>query len=114
VHEVLKQELSRWGAHLDAIYYCPHLPDGGCDCRKPNPGMLRQAERELGIDLNSSYMIGDRYLDIQMARTAGVHPVLVLTGDGRTELENRKNEPVQPEFVSDNLLTAVQIIVARD
>src|SRR5262245_3062445 len=62
VHEILRAELARYGAKLDAIYFCPHSPDAGCDCRKPQPGMLRQAERELDLDLKSSYVIGDKYV----------------------------------------------------
>ena len=56
-------------------------------------------------------MIGDRYLDIRMAHAVGAHGVLVLTGDGRTELAQRQTEPIQPELVSDNLLTAVESII---
>lgn len=111
VHEILKQELARWDAHLDAIYYCPHAPDHGCDCRKPNPGMLRKAEQEFDIDLKQSYMIGDRYLDMRMAHAVGARGVLVLTGDGPTELENRKTEDLQPDLVAENLLSAVEAII---
>ena len=112
VHGILKAELDRCDAHLDAIYYCPHLPDAGCECRKPNPGMLIQAGRELGIELKESCVIGDRYLDIRMAHAVGARGVLVLTGDGRHELESRKNDPIQPDFVSETLLTAVKTILA--
>lgn len=113
VHSVLKAELSRSEAHLDAIYYCPHLPDAGCECRKPSPGMLMKAAREFDINLKESYVIGDRYLDIRMAHSVGAHGILVLTGDGGSELEKRKNEVVQPDWVSPNLLTAVESILLR-
>src|SRR5436309_15500134 len=76
VHTVLNDELSRWNAHLHAIYYCPHSPDAGCSCRKPGVGMMMQAQTELDIDLAASYVIGDRYLDIRMARAAGAKSVL--------------------------------------
>jgi D-glycero-D-manno-heptose 1,7-bisphosphate phosphatase len=111
VHAVLQAELARFQAHLDAIYYCPHSPDAGCDCRKPNPGMLIRASREFGIDLKDSYFIGDRYLDVQTAHSVGARSVLVLTGDGRTELARRKNETIQPDIVSETLLTAVETIL---
>ncbi len=111
VHDILIQELARCDAHLDAIYYCPHEPDATCDCRKPNPGMLMQAQFQLNIDLTQSYVIGDRYLDIRMAHRVGARGVLVLTGDGRGELENRKGEQEQPDLVSENLLTAVEEIL---
>jgi len=111
VHEILKNELSRWNAHLDAIYYCPHVPDAGCACRKPNPGMLFNAQRDLDVDLSRSYVIGDRYLDIQMARSVGARSVLVLSGDGQNQWSNRENEEIQPDIVSENLLTAVEEIL---
>jgi len=114
VHAVLDEELARWNAHLDGIYYCPHAPVDACDCRKPKTGMLLRAEREMGIDLKDSYMIGDRYLDIQMAHAVGARGVLVLTGDGQMEIENRKNEPLQPHYVAENLLAAVQAILRGD
>jgi D-glycero-D-manno-heptose 1,7-bisphosphate phosphatase len=111
VHDVLKEELARWNAHLDAIYYCPHSPEDGCECRKPNPGMLWRARQELQVVLEDSYVIGDRYLDIEMAHAVGAKGVLVLTGDGANELAKRKNEAVQPDMVSENLLTAVETIL---
>ena len=111
VHKVLKDELQRWDARLDAIYYCPHAPADGCACRKPGTGMLMQAEKDHGIDLRSSYVVGDRYLDIRMAHAVGAKGVLVQTGDGRVELESRKGEDVQPDFVAENLLAAVEIIL---
>lgn len=111
VHEVLQSELAAHGAHLDAIYYCPHHPDAGCDCRKPRPGMLFQAEKDLGIDLKESFMIGDRYLDVDVAHAAGVRSVLVLTGNGRAELGMYKELPRQPHFVAGNLLEAVEAIL---
>jgi D-glycero-D-manno-heptose 1,7-bisphosphate phosphatase len=114
VHAVLKEELARWNAHLDGIYYCPHAPVDVCECRKPKPGMLLRSEREMGIDLKASYVIGDRYLDIQMAHAAGARGVLVLTGDGQMEVENRKDELIQPHYVAENLLTAVQAILRGD
>jgi D-glycero-D-manno-heptose 1,7-bisphosphate phosphatase len=111
VHDALKQELSRWDAHLDAVYYCPHLPDASCDCRKPKTGMMIQASRDLDIDLGRSYVVGDRYLDVRMAHAAGARSILVRTGDGTIELENRKHESEQPNFVADNLLSAVDAIL---
>jgi D-glycero-D-manno-heptose 1,7-bisphosphate phosphatase len=114
VHDVLKEELARWNAHLDAIYYCPHSPEDGCDCRKPNPGMLLRARQELNVVLEDSYVIGDRYLDIEMAHAVGAKGVLVLTGDGANELAKRKNECLQPDMVAENLLTAVEAILGKE
>jgi D-glycero-D-manno-heptose 1,7-bisphosphate phosphatase len=112
VHRVLESELQRWEARLDAIYYCPHTPERNCDCRKPKPGMLLRAARELGIDLGRSYMIGDRYLDVRTAHAAGVRSVLVCSGDGAQEMAKYAGVAgPQPHFVADNLLQAVEAIL---
>ena len=71
VHNILRTELAAHDAKLDGVYVCIHHPDAGCGCRKPNPGMLLQAQRELQIDLTQSFVIGDRYLDIETANKVG-------------------------------------------
>src|SRR5205807_1756670 len=76
VHGILKAELARHQASLDAIYICPHRPDEGCDCRKPNPGMLHRAQTELHIDLRGSFVIGDKFVDIETAHQAGATGIL--------------------------------------
>ncbi|MDT4955178.1 MAG: D-glycero-D-manno-heptose 1,7-bisphosphate phosphatase [Acidobacteriota bacterium] len=122
VHDVLKQELSERGAELDAIYYCAHHPTVGeapyrfdCDCRKPKPGLIERAAAEFDIDLQQSWMIGDRYSDIELARNAGVHSAFVLSGYGRGEWEyQRAAWKHEPELVAENLLEAVRKIVTSD
>jgi len=79
VHDRLRSELARSQATLDAAYFCPHHPNNTCLCRKPRPGMLLQGQSELGIDLECSYMVGDRYGDVHTGKAAGVTTVLVLT-----------------------------------
>ena len=84
----LRQQLSAAGVRLDAVLHCPHLADAAvphyrlaCDCRKPGPGMLLQAARELSLDLRQSVIVGDRLSDVQAGRAAGVgHCVLVRSG----------------------------------
>ncbi len=112
VHGILKAELARYHASLDAIYVCPHRPDAGCNCRKPNPGMLLRARDEMDIDLSSSYMIGDKYVDIETAHRAGATGILVLTGYGREQQERYRANEVQPDFVVENLMEAVDGIVS--
>jgi len=73
------QRLSDEGVEVAAVYSCPHSPEAGCGCRKPAPGMLLQAERELGLDLSTSWMVGDKESDMQAAKAAGV-PNRVLLG----------------------------------
>jgi D-glycero-D-manno-heptose 1,7-bisphosphate phosphatase len=74
--------------------------------------MLLRAQRELGIDLANSYVIGDRYLDVDVAYAGGARSVLVMTGNGRVEHQKYSDLPNQPHFVADNLLTAVESIVS--
>ena len=119
VHEKLRQELAKADAHLDAIYYCPHHPSVGtepyrqsCNCRKPKPGMLLRAAKDLGVDLSRSFMVGDRYSDIELAQNAGTRSILVLSGYGRGEYEyQRQNWTAQPDWIANNLLEATQIVL---
>jgi D-glycero-D-manno-heptose 1,7-bisphosphate phosphatase len=112
VHAHLKQLLAAGGAHLDGIYACLHSPADACACRKPKPALLEQAARDLDLDLCRSYIVGDRYLDIQTAANAGAKGILVLTGYGRGEYEYlRAAQPVQPVQVAPTLLEAVEWIL---
>ena len=71
IHKFMLQELSEVGAHIDAIYYCPHRPDDNCECRKPKPGLILKAAEELNIDLTISWLIGDSDSDLQSGKQAG-------------------------------------------
>jgi D-glycero-D-manno-heptose 1,7-bisphosphate phosphatase len=121
VHERMTQELETRGARLDGIYYCAHHPSVGnppyrldCDCRKPKPGLITRAARDLDINLDQSWMAGDRYSDIEMARNAGVKSAFVMSGYGRGEWEHqRQSWTQQPDFVAENLLEAVERIVSE-
>jgi len=113
VHAILDAELKRWNAHLDGIYFCPHRPETQCDCRKPKPGMILRAGREMNIDLPQSFMIGDRFVDVDAAHGAGVKSVLLRSGDGLIEIEKfGKTSTNQPHLVADNLLQAVDAILS--
>jgi D-glycero-D-manno-heptose 1,7-bisphosphate phosphatase len=122
VHQLLSDELERGGARLDAIYYCPHHPSVGeppyrqdCDCRKPKPGLLLRAARELNLDLARCWMVGDRHSDTELARNAGVRSAFVLTGYGRGELEHQSAAwRHHPDLVAENLFAAVRKIVMSD
>lgn len=121
VHNQLQLDLQNDGSRLDAIYYCAHHPSVGeppyrfdCDCRKPKPGLIMRAAKDLDIDLGESWMIGDRYSDIELARTAGVHSAFVLSGYGRGEWEHQRADwQHQPDLVSETLFEAVEQIAAR-
>jgi D-glycero-D-manno-heptose 1,7-bisphosphate phosphatase len=75
-HAAMQAELLRAGAQIDAFYSCPHLD--GCDCRKPQPGMVLQAARDHRIELNASYMVGDKVSDMACAVAAGVTPIQII------------------------------------
>ena len=120
VHDRLRELLTEQGARLDGIYYCPHHPEEGngrhrreCDCRKPRPGMLWRARDQMGIDLSRSYMVGDRVRDLAAATTAGMTPVLVLTGYGPREREAAVNGHAAAH-VAENLLEAVRWILRQE
>jgi len=86
------------GGRVDGVYVCPHRPDEGCSCRKPEPGLLHQAAAELAIDLNSSYLVGDALDDMQAGLKSRCIPLLVLTGRGQEELA-RAQEAKVVDFV---------------
>jgi len=71
IHDKMLQELYQAGAHIDAIYYCPHSPDDKCECRKPKPGLLTRAAEELDIDLKSSILVGDSDGDLEAGNAVG-------------------------------------------
>jgi D-glycero-D-manno-heptose 1,7-bisphosphate phosphatase len=105
------------GARIDGWYYCPHHPDAPvplyrrqCECRKPRPGMIRQAASDLDIDLVRSYVIGDRWLDVQLAHNVGARGILVRTGYGATE-ERHPPDGVAADAVVENLIDAVSLIL---
>jgi len=112
VHERMERELAQGGAHLDALYCCPHGAAARCACRKPRPGMLHRAVEELGVDLQRSFVIGDRYTDMELAFNGGARAILLKTGYGLGELAWRAQEwPRQPDVVTENLQTAVDWIL---
>jgi D-glycero-D-manno-heptose 1,7-bisphosphate phosphatase len=112
VHAHLEKTLGAGGAHLDGIYACLHGPADGCDCRKPRPRLIQQAARDLDLDLTRSYLVGDRYKDMETATNAGIKPVLVLTGYGRGEYAYlRAAQSVQPAYVAPDLEAVVEWIL---
>lgn len=114
VHQLLEQQLGQQGAHLDGVYYCPHAADDGCECRKPGTGMLQRAAREHHLDLHRSFVVGDRFLDMEMAFRAGCKGVYVRTGWGLgEETWQGKEWQRQPDIVVDDLERAVDWILGQ-
>jgi histidinol-phosphate phosphatase family protein len=119
VNARLGELLAESGARLDAVYYCPHHPTEGagpltraCFCRKPDNGMLLQAVRDRGLDPARSFVVGDKDVDVALARSLGARAVLVQTGYGRETLARWRGAP--PDFVAQDLSEAVSWVLARN
>lgn len=122
VHDALREMLAREGAHLDGVYACPHHPEarvaalrGACACRKPGIGLLRQAERDLGVQPGGSTLIGDKGSDMQCARNGGLVGILVTTGYGWAEWGKalRQGSAWEPDRVAGSLLEAVERVLSE-
>lgn len=112
VHERMTSQLAASGVRVDGFYYCPHRAEDECECRKPHARLLERAAQELGLELSRSFVVGDRYADVEMGRRVGAKSALVLTGYGRGELQwHGKEWPHQPDFVAEDLSSAVDWIL---
>lgn len=120
IHMKMESELGKCGAYLDDIFFCPHHPDKGyageipelkkeCECRKPKIGMIKEAEEKYNIDLSYSWYIGDTTMDIQTGKNAGMKTILVKTGESGRDAKY----DVQPDFIAENLLSAVNYILKK-
>ncbi len=109
INDRLVAEIERSGGRVDKVYMCPHAPWEGCDCRKPMPGMFREAAGVLSIDLHESIMIGDALTDLVAAEAAGVDKLaLVLTGRGKEQLNISATAPIKRYFVYEDLADAIR------
>lgn len=114
LHDHLRAQLADAGVSLDAIYFCPHHPQGSvatlavdCDCRKPAPGMLLQAAKDLDLDLSASVLVGDKLSDIQAGRRAGVHRAVLVESGHAVEPAAR----AEADLVVLDLLAAARALV---
>ena len=99
IHEEMLRQLGP-GAEPDLIKVCPHATFLNCHCRKPRPGMIKSAARELDLELEGSFLVGDRTTDLEAAVAAGVQPILVLTGDGEAARKQWEDStPVVPTIL---------------
>jgi D-glycero-D-manno-heptose 1,7-bisphosphate phosphatase len=116
-HRHMSSRLEAGGARVDAYYYCPHHPDGtvapyarGCDCRKPARGLIERAAADLGLDVSRSFVVGDKWRDVQLGRAVGARAILVRTGGGSSE-ETRPPAGMAADAVVDNLAAAASWIL---
>ena len=108
IHDRLRDLLADYGVTLDGIYLCPHGPDDDCACRKPLPGMVEQAVAELKFDPAQAFLIGDKGVDIELARAVGATGILVRTGHGAKSESDGRAPSGTPIF--DDLTAAVHFI----
>lgn len=120
-HDRLHKEFAEAGAEIDAWYYCPHHPEAVveeyrmvCECRKPGTAMLRDAARDLDLDLSRSWVVGDQWRDVQLAHAAGCRSVLVRTGHGALQEAAWPQDVAPPTETCDNLMAAVSVILEHD
>jgi len=110
IHRKMNRLTEALGGKIAHIYYCPHLPDADCLCRKPKPGLLLQFSKDRQIALDNIYFIGDSLRDIKAGLAAGAKPLLVKTGNGK------KTISANPELdipIFENLYDAAKYIVSR-
>ena len=120
-HALLAGMLRKDGAVVDGIYYCPHHPTAGgsrhtiaCDCRKPATGLLDRAARDLDIDLARSFMVGDKWIDVELGHRAGAASILVRSGFAPDDPGNKRPSHLKdPEFTAHDLAEAADWIIAQ-
>jgi D-glycero-D-manno-heptose 1,7-bisphosphate phosphatase len=112
IHKMLKLTVESDGGKIQDIFFCPHRPDEGCECRKPKPGLIWRASQKYGIDLSQTAMVGDNVKDIECAHNAGCgRSLLVRTGNGAEAEKQLASLPLHPDYIGADLLAVVNRIV---
>jgi D-glycero-D-manno-heptose 1,7-bisphosphate phosphatase len=115
IHARMRESLALSGATLDGIYYCPHDYESQCKCRKPAPGMLLVAAHALGLDLGSSWMVGDSDIDIQAGKNAGCKTArVVVPSEKKLAADKDAENSNRAEVTASSLLDSVQQILKWD
>jgi D-glycero-D-manno-heptose 1,7-bisphosphate phosphatase len=110
IHAKMYKTVGERGGRIDAVFYCPHTPEAGCECRKPKPGLLRRAAERFGSATTRVPVIGDSLHDLQAAKAVGAKPILVLTGHGKKTLA--EGHLPAGTTVADDLASAVTLLLA--
>lgn len=111
MHDKMESLVKGGGGYIQGVYFCPHLPDDGCDCRKPDVGLIRQIEESTGLSASGVPFVGDSSSDIEAAQKANCQPILVLTGKGERTLKKLDADHSIPVFA--NLLAYTQHLLHR-
>ncbi len=112
IHAHLQTQIEAAGGHLEAIYFCPHHPNVGCECRKPKSGLLLQAAQERDVDLSTSIVIGDSIRDIVAGHSVGAMTLLVQTGH-TTAFDPHDFPPPHPDQIFPSLLEASEWLISQ-
>ena len=113
IHDMMKKEIKNKGGRIRDIFFCPHIPDNNCGCRKPKPGLIHQAKAKYSLHLKSAVMIGDSAKDIECAKRAGCKGILVRTGNWEKAMITLKNKHIHPDYIAENLYDAVCRLLSR-
>jgi len=114
INRRMVEEIEPYGGRVDAVLYCPHRPDEGCDCRKPRPGLLLQAAACFELDLARCYLVGDALSDIAAGQSVGCQTILVLTGRGAEECIRLETLGYNNFHAVDDLVSAVEYIIENE
>ncbi|MEW5909767.1 MAG: D-glycero-beta-D-manno-heptose 1,7-bisphosphate 7-phosphatase [Thermodesulfobacteriota bacterium] len=114
IHHRMKETIQAHGGRIEDIFYCPHLPEEDCRCRKPKPGLLLKASRKYNISLPHAFMIGDSVRDMECGKNAGCGATILVRSGIDPDVQIRLgNQGIFPDYVAENLLGAVQWILLK-
>jgi histidinol-phosphate phosphatase family protein len=110
-NQKMLKEFEKENIKVEKIYICPHTPEEKCSCRKPSVKFIKEAEKEFGIDLKKSWIIGDHPWDVGMKEKSGCRAIYVLTGHGEKHKDDLEKNNIKPDFIAKNLLEASEFIL---
>lgn len=106
INRAILKKLSSKQVEISAVYYCPHLPEAGCACRKPKTKMIKDAQKKFNLNLKKSFCIGDKLTDVEFGKNAGIKSILVMTGYGKKEARKIKEKGISPDYLAKNMVDA--------
>jgi histidinol-phosphate phosphatase family protein len=113
IEQLLRRRLREVSGTILKVYYCPHLPESGCGCRKPEIGLLLRAAKDFALDLSTAFLVGDAITDIEAGKRVGCYSILVKSGRGRAQFQEQRSWPVKPDNIVAHLPEAVQVILSN-